>query len=263
MRRCLVLLYGVGCYVLFLGVFLYAVGFIGGFLTPTSLSVAEGAAADVADSSGTAQALLVNLVLLLSFAAQHSVMARPGFKRWSSRWVPAPMERSTYVLSTCLVLGLLFWQWQPVGGLVWDIRQPVLRTLLWSLFAGGWLIVLITTFLINHFDLFGLRQVWLYFRGRPCTGLPFVTPGPYRLVRHPLYVGWLLAFWCIPTMSVTHLVFAGLMTVYILVAIVFEERDLLHHHQEYAEYRRRVPRLIPRLLPQAATASRRSAANCR
>ena len=189
--------------------------------------------------------LLIDLGLLALFAVQHSVMARPAFKRGWTRIVPQPVERSTYVLASSLALILLFWQWRPLGGVVWDVQRPVGRALLYAGFAFGWLLVLVTTFLINHFDLFGLRQVWLHLRGRPYTPLPFKTPGPYRLVRHPLYVGWLFAFWSTPTMTATHLLFAVVTTAYILVAIQLEERDLVAAHPEYAEYRARVPMLVP------------------
>jgi methanethiol S-methyltransferase len=238
MKRMLVLLFGVVNYACFLGVFLYAVGFVGGFMTPTRL--------DGPLDTSLGQALAVNALLLLLFGLQHSVMARPGFKRLWTRAVPQPIERSTYVLFTNLALGLLFWQWRPLGGSIWDIQEPMIRTALWGLFALGWLTVLVTTFLINHFDLFGLRQVWLYFRGRPYTHLPFVTPGPYRLVRHPLYVGWLTAFWATPTMGPAHMAFALGMTAYILIAIQLEERDLVRFHDGYAAYRERTPMLIPR-----------------
>ncbi|MEQ9410907.1 MAG: methyltransferase [Fuerstiella sp.] len=242
MKRLFVLLYGLGCYGVFLGVFLYAVGFVGGFLTPTRLD----APPEHPDMATFSSAVLIDLLLVLLFAVQHSVMARPSFKAWLTRWVPQPIERSTYVLATNCVLLLLFWQWRPLGGMVWNVESSMGQIVLWFLFAKGWLTVLITTCLINHFDLFGLRQVWLYFRGVPYTPLPFVTPGPYRLVRHPLYVGWLMAFWATPTMTIAHLVFALTMTAYILVAIRLEEHDLLVFHRAYADYRRRVPMLIPR-----------------
>jgi protein-S-isoprenylcysteine O-methyltransferase Ste14 len=185
--------------------------------------------------------------LIAIFGLQHSVMARPGFKRWWTKLIPTPMERGAYMLATNLALALMFWQWRPMGGAIWEIHNPVGQAVAWSLFASGWMMVLYTTFLINHFDLFGLRQVWLYFRGRDYAPLPFVTPGPYRFVRHPLYIGWLLAFWATPTMTAAHLVFALGMTAYILIAIRFEERDLVEFHAGYAEYRRRVPMFIPRL----------------
>jgi protein-S-isoprenylcysteine O-methyltransferase Ste14 len=239
MKRIAALAYGVACYVMFLGTFLYAVGFLGNVVVPRSI--------DAAAEGPPGEALLVNALLLGAFAVQHSVMARPGFKRWWTRFVPRPVERSTYVLCSNLALILLFWQWRPMGGVLWDVRQPAGRAILYGLFAFGWLTVLGTTCLINHFDLFGLRQVWLYFRGREYTPLGFVTPGPYRWVRHPLYVGWLTAFWATPTMTAAHLVFALGTTVYILIAISFEERDLTSAYgRAYVEYRRRVPMLVPR-----------------
>jgi protein-S-isoprenylcysteine O-methyltransferase Ste14 len=247
MKRWLVLLYGVANYLLFLGVFLYAVGFIGGFAVPRGI--------DRPVSSPLLEAVAVNLLLLLLFGLQHSVMARPAFKQWWTRLVPTPIERSTYVLFSNLALGLLFWQWRPMGGIVWDVQQPALRAGVWCLFGAGWLIVLLSTALINHFDLFGLRQVWLYFRGRSYTSLPFATPGLYRLVRHPLYVGWLTVFWAVPTMGLAHLAFAAGMTAYILIAIRFEERDLSGFYGErYEAYRRHVPMFIPRLFPTSREA---------
>jgi protein-S-isoprenylcysteine O-methyltransferase Ste14 len=240
MKRAAVFIYGIAVYALFFGVFLYAVGFVGNFLVPKSI--------DSAPQVPLFEALLVNVVLLGVFGVQHSVMARPAFKRWLTRWLPEPMERSTYVLFSSLALVLLFWGWQPMGGMVWNVQDPVARAVLYGLFAFGWLLVLVTTFLINHFDLFGLRQVWLYARGRQYTHLRFVTPGPYRLVRHPLYVGWFFAFWATPTMTATHLLFALVTAAYILVAIQFEEHDLLDMHgADYANYRARVPMLLPRI----------------
>jgi protein-S-isoprenylcysteine O-methyltransferase Ste14 len=178
-------------------------------------------------------------------------MARPAFKQWWTRIVPQPAERSTYVLFSSFALLLVFWQWQPMGGIIWQVQNPTGQTILFTLFAVGWVLVLVATFLINHFDLFGLRQVSLYLQGKEYTSLKFGTPGPYRYVRHPLYVGWLLAFWATPTMTATHLVFALLTTAYILIAIHFEERDLLAAHgEEYAVYRRQVPMLLPRLFGQ-------------
>jgi len=240
MQRIAVFVYGVLSYACFFATFLYAVGFIGGFGVPRSIdSPAEGT---------VVAAVLVDVLLLAVFALQHSVMARPAFKRWWTRIVPEPAERSTYVLFSSLALLLLFWQWRPIGGVVWQVETPAVAAALYGLFAAGWLIVLVTTFLINHFDLFGLRQVWFYLRGEPYRPLGFVTPGPYRHVRHPLYVGWLLAFWATPTMTVAHLLFAAMTTSYILIAIRFEERDLLEFHGErYAEYRRSVPMLVPRV----------------
>jgi methanethiol S-methyltransferase len=251
MKRWSVLLFGIANYVLFLGVFLYAVGFLGGFGVPMGI--------DGPVASPLGEAVMVNLLLLLVFGLQHSVMARPAFKHWWTKLVPEPMERSTYVLFSNLAMALLFWQWRPMGGIVWDIQQPALRAAIWCLYAAGWTTILISTLLINHFDLFGLRQVWLYFRGRPYTSLPFATPGLYRFVRHPLYVGWLLAFWAAPTMGLAHFMFAVGMAAYILIAIRFEERDLrLFYGVSYEAYRRRVPMLIPHIFgtkPVAATAN--------
>src|SRR5262245_393758 len=186
-RRLLLLTFGVLCYVLSLATFLYAVGFIGGFLTPTRL--------DGARPGSLAAALAIDGGLLLLFAVQHSGMARSRFKRWLTRFVPEPVERSTYVLLSNAALVVLFWQWRPLGGVVWAVPGEVHRAAVSALFAACCLTVLVTTSLINHFDLFGVRQVWLAFRGVPYTPLRFTTPGPYRLVRHPLYVGWLAVFW--------------------------------------------------------------------
>jgi protein-S-isoprenylcysteine O-methyltransferase Ste14 len=245
MRRIMVFTYGVACYLIFLSTFLYAIGFVGNFLVPKSL--------DSAPEMTFGQALLVNVGLLGLFALQHSLMARPAFKRWWTKLVPSPVERSTYVLFSSLALLLLFWQWQPMGGTIWHIENSTGRLLLYGLFTFGWLLVLISTFLINHFDLFGLRQVYLYLRGKEYTSLTFATPGLYKLVRHPLYVGWFFAFWATPTMTLAHLVFALLTTAYILIAIQLEERDLLAAHEAYAEYRRHVPMLIPRFFAKKKT----------
>src|SRR5262245_15203691 len=230
--------YGVVSYVIFLGTFLYAIGFIGNLGTPTAL---DGPA-----TRPFFAALAIDAGLLALFAVQHSVMARPWFKvRWT-RLVPQPIERSTYVLFSSLALLLLFTLWQPMGGQVWSASDPTGRLTLYALFAFGWGLVLVATFLINHFDLFGLRQVWLALIGRPYTSLRFATPGPYRLVRHPLYVGWFFAFWMTPTMTTAHLVFAIATTSYILLAIQFEERDLVTFHgRDYENYRQRVPMLVP------------------
>ncbi len=238
-KRWSALLYGAACYGVFFGTFLYGAGWVGNFLTPTRL--------DDAREGPFWIALLVNVGLLMVFALQHSVMARPGFKRWWTRFVPRVAERATYTLFSSLALLLMFALWRPMGGMVWQIEHPAGRAVMYGVFAAGWLIVLCTTFLINHFDLFGLRQVWLYFRGREHTHLRFVTPGPYRYVRHPLYVGWLLGFWGTPTMTAAHLLFAAATTAYILVAIRLEEKDLMDAHPEYAAYRERTGMLTPRM----------------
>jgi protein-S-isoprenylcysteine O-methyltransferase Ste14 len=201
---------------------------------------------DAPPGSGLGTSLLIDLGLLGLFALQHCVMARPAFKRVWTRVVPEPVERSTYVLASSLALIVLFWQWRPLGGVVWDIQSPAGRAAMYAAFAFGWGLVLVTTFLINHFDLFGLRQVWLHLQGRPYEPLPFKMPALYRVVRHPLYVGWFFAFWATPTMTATHLLFAVMTTAYILIAIKLEERDLVTAHPEYAEYRRSVGMLFPR-----------------
>lgn len=238
LKRTLFLAYGVVTYLLFLATFLYAIAFVGGFAVPTRL---DGAA-----RQPLALSLLVDAGLLTLFAVQHSVMARPWFKKRWTRIVPPELERSTFVLFASAALALLCWQWRPLGGSVWSVDNPAARTLLWILFAWGWLQVLVSTYLINHFDLFGLRQVWLYFRGRPYERVRFATPAPYRMVRHPLYLGFLIAFWSTPTMTFAHLFFAVMTTAYIVIAIQFEERDLLREHgSPYDEYRRRVPMLFP------------------
>jgi len=238
LKRVAFFVYGVVCYAVFFATFLYAIGFIGGFVVPATL--------DGPSTGPLAIGIAIDAGLLMLFAVQHSVMARRGFKERWTRIVPKPIERSTYVLFSSLALIVLFWQWRPLGGVVWSVSDPLGRTILWSLFGFGWTLLLVSTFLINHFDLFGLRQVWLALRDRPYTALTFRTPGPYRLVRHPLYVGWLFAFWMTPKMTFAHLLFAIATTGYILVAIQFEERDLVHFHGEsYEQYRRRVPMLIP------------------
>jgi methanethiol S-methyltransferase len=245
MARLLAFTYGAASYVVFFLTFLYAIGFIGNFMVPTSL---DGAASDP-----LSKALAIDLGLLSLFALQHSVMARPWFKRILTKFVPQAVERSTYVLASSLALLLVFWQWRPLGGVVWDVPQGSWRNLLFGGFAFGWLLVLFATFVINHFDLFGLRQVWRHFRGQPQTPLPFATPWIYRMVRHPLYVGWLFAFWSTPTMTVSHLFFAVVTTAYILVAIQLEERDLMAAHPEYAVYRKQVPMLVPALRRRAVS----------
>lgn len=238
MKRVLVFAYGVTNYLITLAIFLYLAGFLGNLLVPRSI--------DATPEGPLWIALLVNTLLLAVFGLQHSVMARPGFKQWWTRFVPKPAERSTYVLFTNLALILLFWQWQPMGGVIWDVQDPIARGILHGLYVAGWLIVFATTFLINHFDLFGLRQVWLYLLGKPYTPLGFKTPGPYKLIRHPLYVGWFIVFWSTPAMTIAHLVFAVGMTAYIFIAIRYEERDLIEHHGErYAQYRRTVPMFVP------------------
>lgn len=238
MKRVLAFVYGAACYGLFLAIFPYSIGFMGGFGVPTQL--------DGPLEGSLASAISINLLLLTVFALQHSVMARPAFKKILTRFVPEPIERSTYVLFSCLAMILLFWQWRPMGGEIWHIQSTAGQVVLYTMFGLGWVTIFCTTFLINHFDLFGLRQVYLYLRGKPYQALPFKTPGPYRLVRHPLYVGWIMTFWFTPYMTAAHLLFALGCTAYILVAIVFEERDLVDAlGKDYEDYRQRTPKLVP------------------
>jgi protein-S-isoprenylcysteine O-methyltransferase Ste14 len=225
--------------VFFLGIFVYAVGFLGNFGVSNTI--------DSQPQVSIWQALAINTVLLGFFAVQHSVMARQGFKRWWIRYIPKPIERSTYVLCTNIALALLFYAWQPMGGEIWHVQQPIGQVILYGLFALGWGVVLTATLMINHFDLFGIRQVWLYLRKQRYTSLPFKTPALYRQVRHPLYVGWLLAFWATPTMTSAHLLFALTTTLYILMAIQWEEKDLVAiHGPAYTDYQQQVPMLLPR-----------------
>jgi methanethiol S-methyltransferase len=237
-KRMPVFVYGLISYIVFLATFLYLAAFLGNLFPHGTM-----------DSPATAplgHALLIDTLLIAVFGLQHSLMARPTFKRWWTRLVPEPMERSTYVLASSLALLVLFWQWRPMSGVIWDVQDPAGRAIVQGLLAGGLLIVLIVTFLINHFDLFGLRQVWLYLQGQSYTPPAFMTPGPYKVIRHPMYVGWLISFWATPTMTAAHLLFAAGMTIYILIAIGLEERNLVElHGQAYAEYRRKVPKLIP------------------
>jgi protein-S-isoprenylcysteine O-methyltransferase Ste14 len=236
--RVLALLYGIACYGVFFASFLYAIGFVGGLIVPKGI--------DSGGPSALAAALAVDLGLLGIFAVQHSVMARPAFKRWWTQFVPSPIERSTYVLASSLALVLLFWLWRALPAIVWDIRAAPLRLVIWGLFWLGWVTVLVSTFLINHFDLFGLRQVYLFAIGRPYTAVGFRTPGLHKWVRHPLMLGFLIAFWAAPTMTVGHLLFAGVTTAYILLAIQLEERDLVGFHgEDYRAYQRQVRMLVP------------------
>ena len=241
--RAAVFAYGLVCYLVFFGTFLYAIGFIGNWVVPKTMDSGPQ------DPFGTA--LIINVLLLGVFAVQHSVMARPSFKRALTRVIPEAAERSTYVLMSSLALILLFWQWQPMGGVLWDVQDPTLRLALSAVYLSGIGIVLVATFLINHFDLLGLRQVWVHLKGQKYEPLPFRTPGPYKHVRHPLYVGWLITFWVTPTMTGAHLLFAIVTTAYILVAIQFEEKDLVRFlGSDYENYRRTVPMIIPSLAPK-------------
>lgn len=251
MSRLLALVYGTACYAVFFATFLYAIGFVAGIGVPKHID--SGVAGD------PATALLTNLALLGLFAVQHSGMARPGFKRWWTRIVPEPVERSTYVLLSSLALVLLFWLWRPLPQVIWHVDDAIVRGALTGLSAAGWLLVLTGTFLINHFELFGLQQVWRYSRGRDTHGSmpPFVVRAFYRIVRHPLMLGFMIAFWATPTMSAGHLLFALATTGYILVAVKFlEERDLVALYGDtYRDYQRRVPMILPLPKRQAQRAT--------
>ena len=248
MKRTMILAYGLINYAVFLGVFVYSIGFIGNLFVPLSL--------DSPPQSSMAYAIAVNLALLSAFAVQHSLMARPFFKRWLTKFIPEPMERSTYVLASNVAMIGLFVGWQPLGHEIWTITNPTAIVIAYSIFFAGWAVVFISTCLISHTDLFGLRQVWLCFCGKPYTDLKFVVPSLYKVVRHPLYVGWLMVFWATPTMTAGHLFFAVITTVYIIVAIQLEERDLTDYHGvAYVAYRNEVPMLIPRLRTQMSTES--------
>ena len=236
--------YGLVCYAVFLASFLYSIGFVGNLVVPKTIDSHPGASVP--------EALVVNLLLLGLFAVQHSVMARPGFKAVWTRVVPRSVERSTYVLISSLLLALLFWKWQAIPAVVWNASSPVIQAFAMALFALGWLIVLLSTFMINHFDLFGLRQVYLRMRGLEYTSPSFTTRALYGFVRHPIMLGFLIAFWATPHMTAGHLLFSIATMGYILVGIMLEERDLVRFiGPEYEAYRRRVPMLIP-------TGSRRS-----
>lgn len=239
MSRVVVFLFGITSYLVFFGTFLYAIGFVGNVIVPKSI--------DDGTPEAIALSLVINLVLLTVFAVQHSVMARPGFKKAWTRIVPKSIERSVYVLFASSALILLFWQWRPMAGVVWNVENTFLRSALLGIFALGWLIVLLSTFMINHFDLFGLRQVYYHIRGIEPPEMGFTTRAFYNIVRHPIMLGFIIAFWATPTMTAGHLLFAAVTTAYILVAIQLEERDLIDHHGEtYETYRRQVGMLVPK-----------------
>ena len=237
-QRSVVLLYGTISYLLFLGAFFYVPGFMLNIFVPRAI--------DTGIATPLGQALLVNLLLLTGFAIQHSVMARPGFKAWLTRFLPESAERSTYVLLSSLLMYVLFWQWRPISGVVWQVDDPVGASILMGLCVAGWFLVFVATLLIDHFDLFGMRQVVLQFQGKPYTHRPFATPSLYRYIRHPLYLGWFIFFWATPQMTVGHLLFSGVASAYILVAIRWEARDLVDALGDaYRLYRETTPMILP------------------
>lgn len=236
-KKLLTLTYGVVSYLLFVAVFSYTILFIGNILVTPSL--------DSIISSDLTEALLINMGLLTAFALQHSIMARPAFKRILTRIIPIEIERSTYVLASTLLLGAAVYYWQPMGVIIWEVTNPIAIATIYTMFAIGWGILFVATFQINHFDLFGLRQVWLAFRGITYNHLPFKTPILYRYMRHPLYVGMMMGMWAAPTMTIAHLVFALLSTGYIFVGVLFEEKDLEKALPEYKQYKKDVPMFLP------------------
>src|SRR5262245_33797251 len=253
MNRIAFFVYGVVCHLLFLVTFACLAGFVANLAIPKTI---DAPAPDCA----LAVAIAVDVLLLVIFAVQHSVMARPAFKRLWTRIVPTPIERSTYVLISCLVTMLLIWQWRPIPAVIWHITNSLGWWLTVAMLAAGWLAVPAVSLMINHFDLFGTRQVWLYLQGKEYMPLPFRTPLAYAWVRHPLYVGWGLAFWMTPTMTVGHLLFAAVLTGYMALAALVEESDLLElYGQTYQEYRHRVPMFVPTATWRRVHAARKSA----
>lgn len=238
MSRILIFAYGVASYLIFLGVFIYSIAFLGNLYIPNSID---------ADPVGPVwQAVAINLALLGGFAVQHSLMARPAFKRWWTRIIPPAAERSTYILFSNFAMIALFLWWQPIGGVIWDVAAQPARSIILAIYFIGWAILFYATCLLNHFELFGLRQIWCHLRGESLPDAKFRKPGLYKHVRHPIYVGWLIIFWATPTMTIAHLLFAVMTTAYILIAVQLEERDLVDElGEDYRAYKRTVPMIIP------------------
>ncbi|MEN3288682.1 MAG: methanethiol S-methyltransferase [Bradyrhizobium sp.] len=240
MGRILSLCYGIVAYLIFLGAFLYAIGFVDGGVVPKTID--DGTTVPIAE------AIAINLVLLTIFALQHSIMARQPFKRWWTTVIPASIERSTYVLLASLALILVFWQWRPIPTVIWQVESPAAASALLGLSLFGWLVVLLSSYMINHFELFGLQQVMHNLSGRKSSPTEFKSPFLYKFVRHPLYVGFIIAFWATPVMTSGHLLFAAVTTAYIFVGIMLEERDLVAHFgPAYQQYREKVGMLMPML----------------
>lgn len=238
MKKVLIFLYGIICYVMFLGTFLYAVFFIADLIVPKTI--------DSGTAGAFGQSLLIDAILLSIFAIQHTGMARPAFKKWWTRVIPKHMERSTYVLLANLSLILLFWKWRPMPDVIWSVGSQWGQAVIWALFVAGWFILLTGTFMINHFHLFGLKQVYEGLQNKQLSSPKFMSPGYYKYIRHPLMLGFIIGFWATPEMTLGHLIFSIAATGYILVALKFEEHDLITYHGDtYIEYKKRVPMLIP------------------
>ncbi|MGK7921161.1 MAG: methanethiol S-methyltransferase [Trichodesmium sp.] len=238
MSRILAFIYGLTCYIIFFITFIYAIGFIGNLIVPKTL--------DSDLNASLIESILIDVLLIAVFAIQHSLMARQSFKEWWKKIIPNSIERSTYVLMSSLALLLLFGQWHGLGGIIWNIQNPIISNIIYGIFALGWLIALLSTFMINHFDLFGLRQVYLYLRGQEYKYLGFRTPGFYKYVRHPIMLGFVIAFWATPIMTISHLIFALALTIYMLVGIKLEEADMISIYGNlYQEYQAQVSMLIP------------------
>lgn len=238
MKKTLFLLYGFACYFIFFFTMLYLIGFVGDLVVPKSV--------DAGGEASLVFATLVNVVLIALFAIQHSIMARQWFKNWWTKWVPWPLERSTYVLFASLVLLLTFWLWQPMPGIVWDLSGSLFAYVMWALFGIGWTILFTSSFMIDHFELFGIKQVVTHYKGQAMPSPEFKTPYLYKHTRHPIYLGLLMGLWFIPTMTVSHLTLAIGYTVYVFIGVIYEERDLIRlFGDKYREYKKRVPMVFP------------------